>query len=94
MITDVVKQVCGTHVEVTGLMKPGVDPHLYKASQGDIQKLDKADVIFYSGLHLEGKMADILEMSKIPLSITNMSVAYQKKNQYCAILPLKLLKES
>ncbi|NHN30062.1 metal ABC transporter solute-binding protein, Zn/Mn family [Paenibacillus agricola] len=61
MITDVVKQVGGDHVEVTGLMKPGVDPHLYKASQGDIQKLDKADVIFYSGLHLEGKMADILE---------------------------------
>jgi manganese/zinc/iron transport system substrate-binding protein len=61
MITDVVRQVGGTRVEVTGLMKPGVDPHLYKASQGDIQKLDKADIIFYSGLHLEGKMADILE---------------------------------
>ncbi len=61
MITDVVKQVGGEHVEVTGLMKAGVDPHLYKASQGDIKKLDHADIIFYNGLHLEGKMVEILE---------------------------------
>ncbi|WP_376745613.1 metal ABC transporter solute-binding protein, Zn/Mn family [Paenibacillus sedimenti] len=61
MITDVVNQVGGTHVEVTGLMKAGVDPHLYKASQGDIAKLDKADIIFYNGLHLEGKMIEIFE---------------------------------
>jgi manganese/zinc/iron transport system substrate-binding protein len=61
MITDVVKQVGGEHVEVTGLMKAGVDPHLYKASQGDIKKLDNADIIFYNGLHLEGKMVEIFE---------------------------------
>jgi len=61
MITDVVKQVGGEHVVVTGLMKAGVDPHLYKASQGDIRKLDKADIIFYNGLHLEGKMVEIFE---------------------------------
>ncbi|MFD0714712.1 metal ABC transporter solute-binding protein, Zn/Mn family [Paenibacillus sp. GCM10027626] len=61
MITDVVEQVGGEHVKVTGLMKAGVDPHLYKASQGDIQKLDEADVIFYNGLHLEGKMVEIFE---------------------------------
>lgn len=61
MITDVVKQVGGEHVDVTGLMKAGVDPHLYKASQGDIEKLDHADIIFYNGLHLEGKMVEIFE---------------------------------
>ncbi|TBL80135.1 metal ABC transporter solute-binding protein, Zn/Mn family [Paenibacillus thalictri] len=61
MITDVVKHIGGEHVEVTGLMKAGVDPHLYKASQGDIAKLDKADIIFYNGLHLEGKMVEIFE---------------------------------
>jgi len=61
MITDIVRQVGGDHVQVTGLMKAGVDPHLYKASQGDISKLDKADVIFYNGLHLEGKMVEIFE---------------------------------
>ncbi|MNI30361.1 Periplasmic zinc-binding protein TroA precursor [compost metagenome] len=61
MITDVVQEVGGTEVEVTGLMGPGVDPHLYKASQGDIQKLDDAEIIFYGGLHLEGKMTEIFE---------------------------------
>jgi manganese/zinc/iron transport system substrate-binding protein len=61
MITDAVRIVGGDHVEVTGLMKSGVDPHLYKASQGDIRKLDQADIVFYNGLHLEGKMAEILE---------------------------------
>lgn len=61
MITDVVKQVGGEEVEANGLMGPGVDPHLYKASQGDIEKLDKADIIFYDGLHLEGKMTEIFE---------------------------------
>ncbi|GAX89971.1 manganese transporter [Effusibacillus lacus] len=59
MISDIVKNVGGEHVEVQGLMGPGVDPHLYKASQGDIAKLKKADIIFYNGLNLEGKMADI-----------------------------------
>ncbi|TCZ81291.1 manganese transporter [Paenibacillus albiflavus] len=61
MITDIVKNVGAEHVNVTGLMKSGVDPHLYKASQGDIKKLEDADIIFYNGLHLEGKMGDIFE---------------------------------
>ncbi|NIK78441.1 manganese/zinc/iron transport system substrate-binding protein [Paenibacillus castaneae] len=61
MITDVVKQVGGEHVEVSGLMGSGIDPHLYKASQGDVKKLDNADIIFYNGLHLEGKMAEMFE---------------------------------
>lgn len=61
MIADLVKNVGGNHVEVTALMGTGVDPHLYKASQGDIQKLDQSDLIFYNGLHLEGKMTEILE---------------------------------
>lgn len=61
MIADVVRQVGGDHVEVTGLMGSGIDPHLYKASQGDVKKLDDADIIFYNGLHLEGKMAEMFE---------------------------------
>ncbi|MBE9914802.1 zinc ABC transporter solute-binding protein [Paenibacillus donghaensis] len=70
MITDIVGQVGGEHVAVTGLMKAGVDPHLYKASQGDIEKLDQADVIFYNGLHLEGKMVEIFEkMAKKKMTV-------------------------
>ena len=61
MINDIVKNVGGTHVETQALMGAGVDPHLYKATPGDLRKLNDADVIFYNGLHLEGKMADILE---------------------------------
>ena len=60
MVTDIVKNVGGERVEVTGLMGPGVDPHLYKASAGDVQRLTSARLIFYNGLHLESKMADIL----------------------------------
>jgi len=60
MVSDLVKQVGGDRVEVQALMGPGVDPHLYKASAADVLKLQEADVIFYSGLLLEGKMQDVL----------------------------------
>jgi manganese/zinc/iron transport system substrate-binding protein len=60
-IGDAVKNIGGEHVEVYSLMGPGVDPHLYKAKQSDIGKLQEADIIFYSGLHLEGKMLEIFE---------------------------------
>ena len=60
MITDIVKNVGGERLEVTGLMGPGIDPHLYKASAGDVQRLTSAQLIFYNGLHLESKMGDIL----------------------------------
>jgi manganese/zinc/iron transport system substrate-binding protein len=60
-IGDAVKNIGGDHVEVHSLMGPGVDPHLYKAKQSDIGKLQEADIIFYSGLHLEGKMLEIFE---------------------------------
>ena len=61
MIADMVSVIGGDRVRVKGLMGPGVDPHLYKASAGDVALLSKADVIFYNGLHLEGKMAEIFE---------------------------------
>lgn len=59
MVSDLVKQVGGDRVEVYGLMGPGVDPHLYKAAAADVSHLQNADVIFYSGLLLEGKMQDV-----------------------------------
>jgi manganese/zinc/iron transport system substrate-binding protein len=61
IIADLVKNIGGESIDVHGLMGPGVDPHLYKPSQGDIRKLSKADIIFYNGLHLEGKMVGIFE---------------------------------
>lgn len=61
IIADGVRQIVGDKAEVISLMGAGVDPHLYKASQGDIEKLSNADVIVYNGLHLEGKMTLVLE---------------------------------
>ena len=61
MVGDLVRNVGGDRVEVTTLMGPGVDPHLYKASEGDIARLSRADIVFYNGLLLEGKMAEVLE---------------------------------
>lgn len=68
MISDVAATIGGDHVSVVGLMGPGVDPHLYKATQGDLARLREADVILYNGLHLEGRMADVLVKlaSRIP----------------------------
>lgn len=61
MIGDALQIIGGEQAEVTTLMGPGVDPHLYKATQGDLRALSAADLIFYNGLHLEGKMGEILE---------------------------------
>lgn len=61
MIADLTQNIGGSAVKVTSLMGTGVDPHLYKATQGDLRKLMKADIILYNGLHLEGKMQDIFE---------------------------------
>ena len=57
-IADAIKEISGDHLQVSALMGPGVDPHLYKATQSDLSKLDKAEVIFYNGLHLVGQMLD------------------------------------
>ncbi len=59
MVGDLVRTVGGDRVALQTLMGAGVDPHLYKATASDVTKLQQADVIFYSGLVLEGKMQDI-----------------------------------
>lgn len=64
MITDLVKNIGGDHINLQGLMGSGVDPHLYKASEGDVTKLSNADIIFYNGLHLEGKLVEVFEKMK------------------------------
>ena len=61
MLTDLVKNIGADLIEIEGLMGAGVDPHLYKASEGDVSKLFNADVIFYNGLHLEGKLVAVFE---------------------------------
>jgi len=60
IIADGVRNIVGDSADVTSLMGSGVDPHLYKAAQSDMQKMNDADIIISNGLHLEGKMADVL----------------------------------
>lgn len=64
ILADCVKNIVGDQADVVALMGAGVDPHLYRASQGDIEKLTQADIVVYNGLHLEGKMAKMLENYK------------------------------
>ncbi|MCH9655682.1 MAG: zinc ABC transporter substrate-binding protein [Planctomycetes bacterium] len=60
MVADLVTNVGGEYVTVTQIMGSGVDPHMHKASRDDVQMIMNADIVFYSGLMLEGKMADTL----------------------------------
>ncbi len=61
IIADVLRELSGDLVEVEALMGPGVDPHLYKASAGDVDRMVKADMVVYNGLHLEGRMGEVFE---------------------------------
>lgn len=63
-VADLVRQLAGDTVFVQGLMGPGVDPHLYRATTKDVVALSQADLILYNGLMLEGRMTDILKNQK------------------------------
>ena len=71
MVSDLVREIAGEHVEVSELMGPGVDPHLFKASAGDVDKLMNADVVFYVGLLLEGKIQGTLEKVESAYAVTS-----------------------
>ncbi len=61
MIGDMLRNIVKDKAEVISLMGPGVDPHYFKASQGDLKRIREADMVFYNGIFLEGKMEAILE---------------------------------
>jgi manganese/zinc/iron transport system substrate-binding protein len=71
IIADIVKNIGDNSIDVISLMGPGVDPHLYKPIESDVLKIASADIIFYNGLHLEAKLADLLEQ----LSSTQTTIA-------------------
>lgn len=68
MVADLVRNVAGSHVKVDQLLAADVDPHTYKPTTADVSKIGQADLVIYSGLHLEGKMGEIFERMgrKIP----------------------------
>lgn len=69
-LADIAQIVGGNHVEVVGLMGPGIDPHLYVASEGDVDTLQRADIIFYNGLFLEAQMAEVFEQLATRKTVT------------------------
>lgn len=73
MVGDIVENIGGDRVDVDSMMGPGIDPHLYKASEGDVIKIADADLIFYNGLHLEAQMAEVFE--RMGDRITTVAVA-------------------
>lgn len=80
LITDLLENIGGDAINVVGLMGSGVDPHLYKASEGDVTKLVAADIVFYGGLHLEGKLVSVFEkMAKTSTKTVAVSDALDEK---------------
>ena len=61
LVGDLARQIGGADIDVQSLMGPGVDPHLYRARESDVARMVGADLILYTGLHLEGKMGEVLE---------------------------------
>ena len=78
IVADLVLNVGGPRVEVDALMGPGVDPHLFNASAGDVTVMAAADVVVYNGLHLEGKMGDLFEQmnerGKLTIPLAELAV--------------------
>ena len=61
IIADTAQEIGGDLIRVEALMGPGIDPHTYKASEGDVARLAEADIILYNGLHLEARMTDVFK---------------------------------
>lgn len=63
VLTDVARNVGGDHVQVAGIVKPGIDPHEFEPSPGDIQQIEKADLVLASGKGIEGYLAKLEKIS-------------------------------
>jgi manganese/zinc/iron transport system substrate-binding protein len=79
MIADAVRNVGQNLVVVEAFMGPGVDPHIYKATQSDVKSLMNADMVFYHGLHLEGKMIEVLEKLDGERPVVAVTAALDRK---------------
>lgn len=80
IIADTVRAIGGDHITVTCLMGPGIDPHVYRAREHDVHKLANADIIFYHGLHLEGKMVHMLAQMQSYTTSVAVTDAIPKKH--------------
>ena len=72
-VADLAAIVGGDLVSVSGLMGPGVDPHLYKPSEDDVTTLIDSEVVFYNGLFLEGNLGEVLEQVERQKTVSAVS---------------------
>ena len=84
MLADATRAVVSDHMIVHCLMGPGIDPHLYRARESDVHTLAAADLVIYNGLHLEGKMGQVLEGMNRFTTVVNASDELNKQNLRCA----------
>jgi len=86
MVADAVRVIGGDHVKVRQLMGPGIDPHLYQVTRDDVRAIFAADIIFASGLMLEGKMVHTLQQlsRRRPVVLVAQTVV---ENQSVTTLP-------
>lgn len=80
MLADAVRSIVGSAAQVHGLMGCGIDPHLYRARESDVHKLAAADLVIYNGLHLEGKMGQVLEGMNRFTHVINASRAIDQQD--------------
>ncbi len=80
MVTDIVREVVGDRGEVIGLLSEGIDPHLYKPTREDVQQLSSAEVIFYGGLMLEGRMDESLKKLRVGKPVVGVSDSLDPAN--------------
>jgi manganese/zinc/iron transport system substrate-binding protein len=80
MLADAVRNIVGDQMIVHGLMGCGIDPHVYRARESDVHKLAGADLVIYNGLHLEGKMGQVLEGMNRFTKVINVSHVIDKQN--------------
>ena len=78
-IGEPIEVIGGDRVDVESLMGPGVDPHLYKATQGDINTLQDADMVLYNGLHLEGNMGEVFANMSANKTIVSLGESLDKE---------------
>jgi manganese/zinc/iron transport system substrate-binding protein len=85
MIADILQNIIDDKYEIVLLMNPGVDPHSYKATYSDLKNINEAEIVFFNGLHLEGKMSEVFEKSKnekfiaISKNISKEKLIFDKK---------------
>lgn len=85
MIADMVSILVGDTADVIALMGPGVDPHMYRARAGDIERLNSASLIVYNGIHLEGKMADLFSHMSVFKNVVSLEQLIPKEK----LLPIE-----